>query len=559
MGTRGHTASRRRHRHLPWLALVVGCGARTSLDPGNLGWFAAAGSSSAGAAAAGSPFMTGGSGGAVATAGAPATAGAHSAGNSSAGGNSAGSAGASGAAPCSDPSCVCLDPQLLRVTPANADTQALGANGVRATFSCPPHPSISRPQSMVVSGHFAGALPATFPQPAAANEVLLQALPPDPVRKSPYFPGELLTARLGMPLGGPYLWQFTAAVRAKAFVKFSDTGQALTPAMEVELADLDRDGDLDLITGSSLEVVGGERLGQVYENDGNGNFSLRATLTGVSEIFLADVDGNGELDIVSDHLFLGSGGFQFTDSIELKTVHAVFDADGDGDLDVFRVNGQEWALLRNDGTGQFTSVALDKAYVFDTQVGDLDNDGDLDLALVAAIPGTPDVYRGAVLLNDGSGSFTEIKSGLLVDATRQLALGDVDGDGDLDVFMGSWGAAGARNPADQVWLNDGTAHFSAGDAPLSGSPNLLLGDLDGDGDLDAIAGQHQPYSSVKGDPSQVLLNDGKGHFSTSGSVGGSNFQHVVLGDLDGDGDLDAAVAQWDWSLKPPVQIWLQDG
>ena len=42
-------------------------------------------------------------------------------------------------------------------------------------------------------------------------------------------------------------------------------------------------------------------------------------------------------------------------------------------------------------------------------------------------------------------------------------------------------------------------------------------------------------------------------------MGGSNFQHIVLGDLDGDGDLDAVVAQWDWYDKPPVQIWLQDG
>ncbi|MES1177092.1 MAG: FG-GAP-like repeat-containing protein [Myxococcales bacterium] len=139
-----------------------------------------------------------------------------------------------------------------------------------------------------------------------------------------------------------------------------------------------------------------------------------------------------------------------------------------------------------------------------------------------------------------------------------ITLGDVDGDGDLDVFMGSWGAAGAFNPADQVWLNDGTAHFAAGDAPLDGSVHVLLSDLDGDGDLDAIAGQHAPYSTAKGLPSQVLLNDGKGRFSSSGSIGGRNFRHVVLGDLDGDSDLDAVIAQWDWYTKPPVQIWLQD-
>jgi hypothetical protein len=138
-------------------------------------------------------------------------------------------------------------------------------------------------------------------------------------------------------------------------------------------------------------------------------------------------------------------------------------------------------------------------------------------------------------------------------------LGDVDADGDLDVMIASWGAAGAVNPPDLVWLNDGTAHFHEGYAPLSGSPKFVLGDLDGDGVLDAVAGQHVPYSSEKGDPSRLLLNDGAGHFSLSGQLGGSNFQNVALGDLDGDGDLDAVVAQWDWTQKPPVQVWLQSG
>jgi hypothetical protein len=171
----------------------------------------------------------------------------------------------------------------------------------------------------------------------------------------------------------------------------------------------------------------------------------------------------------------------------------------------------------------------------------------------------PTSFRGALLLNDGTGAFTEIDAGLRVDATRGVALGDIDGDGDLDLFMASWGAAGARNPADRVWLNDGSGHFSAGDAPLTGSIQILLADLDGDGDLDAIAGQHPPYSVVKGEPSRILLNDGAGHFTPSGTVGGSNFQHLAIGDLDADGDLDAVVAQWDWTATPAIQVWLQDG
>lgn len=472
-----------------------------------------------------------------------------------AGGDAGGStAGQAGAGPCTDVGCVCLDPQLLSVTPPNARNGALGAAGVKATFSCTPPPSISRPASMAVTGQFAGPLPASFPTPAEPHDVWLMPAAPDGIRKDPYFAGEWLTARLSMPLAGPYLWQFTAAVRAKTAVSFSDTGQALAPAMSAALADLDHDGDLDLVTGSSSDM-----FLRVYANDGTGTFSLHTTFPGTGEPFLADLDGDGAVDIASDHLFRNAGGLDFTEGTALGEVHAVFDADADGDLDLFQVQDQtQWALLKNDGKGTFTPVLMDQAYVFDAQAGDLDNDGDLDLALIALVSGTPDVYRGAVLLNDGDGHFTEIDSGLEVDATRALALGDVDADGDLDVFMGSWGAAGARNPDDQVWLNDGKARFHAGQAPLSGSPNVLLADLDGDGDLDAVAGQHPPYSTAKGEPSQVLLNDGNGRFQAAGVVGGSNFQRVVLGDLDGDGDLDAVVTEWDWTDKPPVQVWLND-
>ncbi len=540
------------------LAFLIGCGARTTLNPGELASFGAAGARSS-AGAAGAPASP------VAGAGAGPSSGGASVGGASVGGAggsivAAGfggsAAGEAGSGPCTDVGCICLDPRLLLVTPPNARNGALGAAGVKATFSCTPHPSISRPAAMTVTGQFAGALPASFPTPAQPNDVLLMPAAPDGVRKDPYFAGEWLTARLSMPLGGPYLWQFMAAVRAKTAVSFSDTGQALAPAMSAALADLDHDGDLDLVTGSSSDM-----FLRVYANDGTGTFSLRATVPGVGEPFLADLDGDGAIDIASDHVFLNAGGFGFTDGVELGEVHAVFDADADGDFDIFQVQDkQQWALLQNDGKGTFAPVLMDQAYVFDAKAGDLDNDGDLDLVLIALVEGsgTPDVYRGAVLLNDGSGHFVEIDSGLEVDATRALALGDVDGDGDLDVFMGSWGAAGARNPADQVWLNDGQARFRAGDAPLSGSPHVLLADLDGDGDLDAIAGQHSPYSTAKGEPSQVLLNDGQGRFRAAGVVGGSNFQHVVLGDLDGDGDLDAVVTEWDWTDKPPVQIWLND-
>jgi len=321
------------------------------------------------------------------------------------------------------------------------------------------------------------------------------------------------------------------------------------------LADLDHDGDLDLVTWSYGDPV------RIWKNDGHGQFLPAATLPAptpslTGQPVLGDFNGDGDLDVAVSTLFLNDGQLTFTGSASLGIPRVAFDVDGDGDLDLITSpTEQTWAVLKNDGKGHFTQTQMTQEFLTDAEVGDFDNDGDLDVVALTSLG----QQRAVILLNDGTGTFEERDAGLLVNASRGLSVGDVDDDGDLDVFIGNWGQAGGFNPNDQVWLNDGAAHFSAGDAPLSGSVQIVLADVDGDGDLDAVAGQHVPYTSEKGQPSLVLLNDGTGHFSSSGQVGGSNFQNIALGDLDGDGDLDAVVAQWDWTLKPPVQIWLQSG
>jgi hypothetical protein len=408
---------------------------------------------------------------------------------------------------------------------------------------------------MSVSGEFAARLKAAFPTPVDPKTVELAPSAPDARRKQPYFPGELVTGRLGPELGGPFLWQYRAATRRNSSAHFEDTGQALGSASHVVLGDLDHDGDLDVLTWAYGQTV------QVWANDGHGKFSQQAIIPAMAQTLefepvLADLDGDGDLDLAASKVFLNQGGFQFTESEALATPRLAMDVDGDGDWDLIEsVTAETVAVLKNDGQGRFTSAQMLQTSLTDVRAGDLDNDGDLDLVAITSLA----KQRASVWLNDGSGNFEPVNTELMVDASRGLNLADVDDDGDLDVFIASWGAAGARNPPDQVWLNDGTAHFTAGDAPLTGSVQVVLGDLDGDGDLDAVAGQHSPYSSEKGQPSQLLLNDGKGHFSLAGELGGPNFQRVVLGDLDGDGDLDAVVAEWDWTEKPPVQVWLQSG
>jgi hypothetical protein len=115
-----------------------------------------------------------------------------------------------------------------------------------------------------------------------------------------------------------------------------------------------------------------------------------------------------------------------------------------------------------------------------------------------------------------------------------VALGDLDDDGDLDAILCS-GATGAA-----VWLNDGAGQFAQSGPELRDQVHgVELGDLDGDGDLDifiACATLHidgVPHPR----PSKVFLNDGSGGFAPT-DPDYEGFYHVHLHDIDGDGDLD---------------------
>ena len=100
-----------------------------------------------------------------------------------------------------------------------------------------------------------------------------------------------------------------------------------------------------------------------------------------------------------------------------------------------------------------------------------------------------------------------------------------------------------------MWLNDGAANFSP--HPMTSTFGLqsdyavALGDVDGDGDLDAVV------VAVNGRLHRVSLNDGTGYFVTHDTFGGGEAYQVDLGDVDGDGDLDALVADHD-----AAQVWL---
>lgn len=124
------------------------------------------------------------------------------------------------------------------------------------------------------------------------------------------------------------------------------------------------------------------------------------------------------------------------------------------------------------------------------------------------------------------------------ETTANASLGDLDGDGDLDIVL----AKGRHWPlVDLVLLNDGKGHFDQRHKLSDRADKTYtaaLADLDGDGDLDLVVGNDTPDEKV------IYFNDGKGHFSLAGTFGEAKWitRNVTVVDLNRDGRPDIAVA-----------------
>jgi len=361
----------------------------------------------------------------------------------------------------------------------------------------------------------------------------------------------------------------TAAVLAGPRVSFTDSGQSLgnERSNHVSLGDLDGDGDLDVVLGDQgrVEVWFSDGQGTFSEQAQEFEISSGWYLS----LDLGDLDGDNDLDAFvvvwegTGRALFNQGGVQgglagaLRDAGQRLSVSAAFcvslgDLDGDGDLDAYV--GQERAdtVWLNDGSGTFANSgqALGRGITADVALGDLDGDGDLD-ALAGGWGESAKVW-----LNDGTGVLSDSGHDLAPAEVHihGLALGDLDGDGDLDTFLA---VSGRPN---QVWLNDGAGVYTDSGQRLPGAPGhgVGLGDLDGDGDLDAFLAN----GTEVGEGNMIWLNDGSGVFTDSGLRLGSHFSmSVALGDLDRDGDLDAVIANTSFSTQPaetPNEVWFNE-
>ena len=310
------------------------------------------------------------------------------------------------------------------------------------------------------------------------------------------------------------------------------------------LADLNNDQRPDLVAGL------GDRQNEIFINLGNGFFRLQPQVFGVSntattDLAAGDLNKDGFLDLVTgsdsfkeSRVYFNDGQARFPEGTPIggdvsssrATGLAVGDLNGDGSLDIVisrargGEDGEQNYLFLNDGLGKFDWPGSDRPFgngkdtTMTVALGDVNGDGSLDIVAANAW-----VFRqNTVYLNDGQANFdwsgSERPFGTGTDNTNGLALGDVDGDGDLDIAVSNerWKLLTCRFCQDPsasdaffsgVYLNDGLGSFEALHslgAGFSDVRSIALGDVDGDGDLDMVTGQSDPLATESGQSTEGL-------------------------------------------------------
>jgi len=289
-----------------------------------------------------------------------------------------------------------------------------------------------------------------------------------------------------------------------------------------------------------------------------------------NQLTIGDLDGDTDLDIVFanggnfgspgpllvQRVYINDGSGHFTDESVARLNFfglcrgvELGDIDGDGDLDM--IFAQDFdrlpALFVNDGAGFFTNVTAEQLPNITlsssrAQFGDIDNDGDLDLYIVSGSSNRFGCGQYRVYVNDGAGFFTDETASRhpIENVCRNMdcIFGDIDNDFDLDIRTASTGTGNSR-----LYGNDGTGVFTQLNTipPDSSCYSYDFGDIDNDGDLDLLG-----INAGSGTSELLLVNNGGVFTNISGNISPNTNLDDNDGkffDYDDDGDLDLIIAR----------------
>lgn len=304
------------------------------------------------------------------------------------------------------------------------------------------------------------------------------------------------------------------------------------PGMDVEAADLDADGDLDIVIANEYQP------NKILLNNGSGVFTdgtpgrLPQKNLDSEDIGIVDMDRDNDLDIVfatEDHaiheLYFNNGNAVFRDKSNVlpgsiaNSVLAV-DINNDSLPDLIFGNAgpndtpARNFILINNGDSTFTNETSTRMpnvldITQDIKLADIDGDGDKDM-----IVGNEDGNK--IHINNGSGVFTDETSSRLpltgFEETRKVTLADIDGDNDLDIFFANVAFRPAMQRQDRLLKNNGSGVFTnvtSANLPVDQEHTTdgIFVDVDYDGDLDLIT-----TNIFVNRPVKVFLNNGSGVF-----------------------------------------------
>ncbi len=300
------------------------------------------------------------------------------------------------------------------------------------------------------------------------------------------------------------------------------------PGMDAESADLDGDGDLDIIIANEYQP------NKILLNNGSGVFTdgtpgrLPQKFLDSEDIGIADLDRDSDPDIVF--------------ATEDHTIHELYFNNGNA---VFR-----------DMPG-----VLPNSIANSVLCADLNNDSLPDLIFGNAGP-SDSPAQNFILINNGDSTFmnqTSTRLPVVLDITQDIKLGDLDGDGDSDMVVGN-------EDGNRLYINNGQGYFSDSTVsrlPVAGNEEtrkVTLFDIDGDSDLDIF------FSNVAFRPGmnrqdRLLVNNGGGYFtdvtSTNIPVDAEHTTDAIFVDVDLDGDGDLITTNIFYNR--PVKVFLNDG